>query len=101
MTLNIDAKGDIYPCVYVVGDKKFLMGNIIDGIESEKLLEIKHINNKELKQCSGCFWKDYCHGYRCKLFNFAISGEYSPGYAACRLEHVLLKTYKQCAICEK
>ena len=101
MTLNIDAKGDIYPCVYVVGDIRFLMGNIIDGIESEKLLEIKHINNKELKQCSKCFWKDYCHGYRCKLFNFAISGEYNPGYAACRLEHALLKTYKQCAVCEK
>ena len=101
MTLNIDAKGDIYPCVYVVGDKRFLMGNIIDGINNERLLEIKHINAKELKQCSGCSWKDYCHGYRCKFLNFAISGEYNPGYAACRLEHVLLKTYRQCAVCEK
>lgn len=100
-TLNIDAKGDIYPCVYVVGDERFLIGNIIDGISNDKLLEIKHINNKEFKQCKGCFWKDYCHGYRCKLFNFAISGKYEPEYAACRLEHALLKTYKQCTFCEK
>lgn len=98
-TLNIDAQGDIYPCVYVVGDVKFKMGNIIDGIDEAKLSDINYINNKELEQCKTCFWKDYCHGYRCKLFNFAISGKYEPGYAACRLEHALLKTYRQCAVC--
>lgn len=99
MTLNIDTQGDIYPCVYVVGEVRFKMGNVIDGIDKEKLSEINHINNKELEQCKTCFWKDYCHGYRCKLLNFAISGKYEPGYAACRLEHALLKTYKQCAVC--
>lgn len=100
MTLNIDAQGDIYPCVYVVGDVKFKIGNIIDGIDREKLLDINHINDTEFEKCKMCSWVDYCHGHRCKFLNFAISGEYEPGYVACRLEHALLKTYKQCSLCE-
>lgn len=94
MTMNIDAYGDIYPCAYVVGNHRFKMGNITTGIKTEKLQELQEINNKEIENCKLCKWTEYCHGYRCKLFNYAVAGDFAPGFTACKLEHVLLEIYK-------
>lgn len=93
-TMHIDTKGDIYPCAYVTGDEKFKLGDVYIGISEEAIIKINNINNKKFERCESCFWKDYCYGYRCKLFNYAISGDFEPNYTACKLEHVFLKIHK-------
>lgn len=94
MTMHIDTRGVIYPCAYVVGNSKFEMGSVATGIEERKLEKIREINQYKFEQCASCGWKEYCCGYRCKLINYAISGEFEPLYTTCRLEHILLEVYR-------
>ena len=93
MTMHIDPKGVLYPCAYVVGDCKFEIGNVKMGLDDVKLQKIKDINQYEFENCHLCKWKEYCCGYRCKLINYAISGDFQPQYTACKLEHILLEVH--------
>jgi uncharacterized protein len=55
--------GDLYPCHQFVGDEKFLLGNVFDGVHNQKVInEFKLCNVYSRKACQDCFAKLYCSG---------------------------------------
>ena len=61
--LAVTPEGDLYPCHQFVGDKKFLLGNVFDGVHNAEILdEFKHCNIYSHKECEHCFAKMYCSG---------------------------------------
>lgn len=59
----VTPSGDLYPCHQFVGDEKFLLGNIYDGIVNEQICdEFKGCNVYSHKECNDCFAKLYCSG---------------------------------------
>ena len=79
--------GDLYPCHQFVGDEKFLLGNIWDGVKNTAVQEdFASCNVYARPECRDCWAKLYCsggcaanayhstgsvrgvYGYGCKLF---------------------------------
>lgn len=61
----VDVHGDVYACIYLVGMKRFHLGNVLDGSypdlgACERLLSLLHVDlNTECKSCS---WRYLCGG---------------------------------------
>lgn len=75
--------GDLYPCHQFVGDEKFLLGNIYDGVTNNALREeFRSCNVYAREECADCWAKFYCSG-GCAANAYhasgAISGVYEPG----------------------
>ncbi|HBB61008.1 MAG TPA: thioether cross-link-forming SCIFF peptide maturase, partial [Lachnospiraceae bacterium] len=55
--------GDLYPCHQFVGNEKFLLGNVKDGVIRKDLVEeFKEVNVYSKPECSQCFARFYCSG---------------------------------------
>ena len=55
--------GDLYPCHQFVGDEKFKLGNVFDGIDNiEKVNEFKACNVYAREECKNCWARLYCSG---------------------------------------
>ncbi len=55
--------GDLYPCHQFVGDEKFLLGNIWDGVTNTKIQnEFLACNVYSREECATCWAKLYCSG---------------------------------------
>jgi uncharacterized protein len=55
--------GDLYPCHQFVGDEKYLMGNIWDGVTaSETQEEFRQCNVYARPECDDCWARLYCSG---------------------------------------
>lgn len=55
--------GDLYPCHQFVGDEKFLLGNVFDGVKNTDIVnEFKLCNVYSREACQDCFSKLYCSG---------------------------------------
>ena len=53
--------GDLYPCHQFVGDEKFLLGNVFDGVKNTDIVnEFKLCNVYSREACQDCFAKLYC-----------------------------------------
>ncbi len=87
--------GDLYPCHQFVGDEKYLMGNIWDGVKNTELQnEFKLCNAYARPDCKDCWAKLYCSGgcaaNACHATG-SITGTYEYG---CKL----FKKRMECAI---
>lgn len=61
--LAVTPWGDLYPCHQFVGDEKFCMGNVWDGVTEEQIRdEFKHCNAYARPECKDCWAKLYCSG---------------------------------------
>ncbi len=60
--ISFSPEGDIYPCDMLMWDK-YHMGSVKEGIEQNKVLELKEILNNE-KECEKC-WARYLCGGEC------------------------------------
>ena len=61
--LAVTPWGDFYPCHQFVGEEKFLMGNVDDGITHPEIQdEFKNCNVYTKKDCRECFARFYCSG---------------------------------------
>lgn len=89
----IDCKGNIYPCNYVVGDNKWIIGDVSFGIDRNKFVDMikKHlIHNKGM--CHKCNMLCSCNGHRCGFKNYSLTGYLDKISAnTCNLEKILLK----------
>lgn len=61
----VDVNGDVYPCIYLVGIKRFYLGNILnDNYPISKVLdwmmEFLHVDN--VAECKECAWRYICGG---------------------------------------
>lgn len=92
---HIDPDGRIYPCSYTVGQKEYLMGDVLTGINNEKLGHFQEIYQAQNTSCQGCTYSMYCISTRCKYLNKEIMGEYNfPVPIVCAVENIKLKLTK-------
>ena len=55
--------GDLYPCHQFVGDDKYLLGNVFDGVKNTAIQdEFLKCNVYSRKECQDCWAKLYCSG---------------------------------------
>ncbi len=93
-TINIDSNGDLYPCAVVVGTKEYLIGNIFEGTNSQKVNKILQESSKVVYECKGCSNYDYCKVTRCKIINKLETGQYDkPSPIHCFVENMLHAIY--------
>ena len=61
--LAVTPWGDLYPCHQFVGDEKYLMGNVWDGVTNTALREeFKSCNVYSRPECRDCWARLYCAG---------------------------------------
>lgn len=93
--LAVTPEGDLYPCHQFVGDEKFKMGNVHEGVfntDSQKDFQKSNVYTKP--DCAECWAKFYCSGgcaANAYQFNNDINVPYKIG---CELE----KKRVECAI---
>lgn len=94
-SVNIDIYGDIYPCTWAVGNKEFIIGNIKDGINNNKLTDILSHSTKINNECSECGLSRSCTGTRCIIINKVITGEYNtPPVWRCMHNNIIYEFQK-------
>lgn len=71
---NIDCDGRVYPCTYTVGNRKYCIGDLYTGIDTEKLEELKAMYEAPIPACGDCAAKRYCDSFRCRFINECING---------------------------
>ena len=78
--------GDLYPCHQFVGDEKYLMGNIWDGVTNEAVRdEFKKCNVYSRRDCDDCWARLYCSG-GCAANAYHATGSITGTYEyGCRL----------------
>ena len=93
--LAVTPWGDFYPCHQFVGNEKFLLGNVDEGILNTDIRdEFKCCNVYAKEKCRKCFARFYCRGgCAANAYNFSgdICGAYDIG---CELQ----KKRIECAI---
>lgn len=93
--LAVTPWGDFYPCHQFVGNEKFLMGNVYEGIKNTELQnEFKCCNVYAKDKCRDCFARFYCSG-GCAANSYNFHGSITDAYdVGCELE----KKRVECAI---
>ena len=72
--------GDLYPCHQFVGDSKYLLGNIWDGVKNTEIQdEFRHCNAYSREECRDCWAKLYCSG-GCAANSYHATGSISGVY---------------------
>ena len=56
----LDENGDMYPCLYVIGDKEYCLGNIDEKKSSKELLKPILVN--QMDKCASCWARYICGG---------------------------------------
>lgn len=78
--LAVTPWGELYPCHQFVGDEKFLMGNVWDGVKNTELRdEFKGCNAYARPDCRDCWAKLYCSG-GCAANAYHATGDISGAY---------------------
>ena len=93
--LAVTPWGDLYPCHQFVGEEKYLMGNLWDGVTNTEVQdEFKCCNAYAREECRDCWAKLYCSG-GCAANAFHATGDIRGVYAyGCEL----FKKRIECAI---
>ena len=103
--LAVTPWGDLYPCHQFVGEEKYLMGNVYDGVKNQKIrrkFQNSHVYAKE--ECKDCFAKFYCSGgcaANSYKFHGSVDGVYKIG---CKLQRkrvecaIMVKAAKETAL---
>jgi len=93
--LAITPEGDIYPCHQFVGNEKFKMGNVKEGVLDRDIQEsFKNSNVYSKKECDGCWAKFYCSG-GCAANSYNFHKDINVPYkVGCELE----KKRVECAL---
>ena len=72
--------GDLYPCHQFVGDEKFKLGNIYDGVDNHQIQdEFMACNVYARPECADCWAKLYCSG-GCAANAYHATGEITGVY---------------------
>ena len=100
--LAVTPWGDLYPCHQFVGNEKFLMGNVQEGILREDIRDqFKCCNVYAKEKCKKCFARFYCSG-GCAANAYNFHGDINDAYdVGCELERkrvecaIMLKVAEQ------
>ena len=93
--LAVTPWGDLYPCHQFVGEEKFLLGNVDDGITNTEVRdEFKLCNVYARDKCRDCFARFYCSG-GCAANSYNFHGSILDAYdIGCEMQ----KKRIECAI---
>lgn len=93
--MAVTPQGDFYPCHQFVGDEKYLMGNVWDGVTNQDLREkFRKCNVYSRPECKDCWAKLYCSG-GCAANAYHATGDINGIYEyGCEL----FKKRMECAI---
>lgn len=89
---HINPKGEIFPCAFVMGNHKYFLGDIYNGLKDMEVIKIQAINEVQNNVCKGCTHIAGCISSRCKLLNKIISNDYhTPAATVCTMENIKYK----------
>lgn len=93
--LAVTPWGDLYPCHQFVGNDKFLLGDVFDGVKRTDICdEFKGCNVYAKPKCRECFARFYCSG-GCAANSYNFHGDIHNAYdIGCALQ----KKRVECAI---
>lgn len=93
--LAVTPWGELFPCHQFVGDEKYSMGNIYDGVTNTKMRDrFKKFNVYSRPECADCWAKLYCSG-GCAANAYHAAGDILGVYDyGCKL----FKKRMECAI---
>ena len=93
--MAVTPQGDFYPCHQFVGDEKYCMGNVWDGVKNLELREkFRKCNVYSRPECKDCWAKLYCSG-GCAANAYHATGDINGIYEyGCEL----FKKRMECAI---
>lgn len=93
--LAVTPWGDLYPCHQFVGNDKFYMGNVFEGVKNTEIREqFRGCNVYAKEKCRDCFAKFYCSG-GCAANSYNFHGDINNAYdIGCQLQ----KKRIECAI---
>ena len=93
--MSVTPWGVLYPCHQFVGEEKFKLGNIYDGVTNDAIREeFSSCNVYARKECANCWAKLYCSG-GCAANAYHSTGSVKGVYEyGCRL----FKARMECAI---
>ena len=96
--LAVTPWGDFYPCHQFVGDEKFLLGNVDQGIVNTELCdEFRQVNVYAKPKCRECWARFYCSG-GCAANSYKFHGSITDAYdIGCEMQ----KKRIECAIMVK
>lgn len=78
--MAVTPTGELYPCHQFVGDTKYLLGNIWDGVLNKNVQnEFKLCNAYARPECNDCWAKLYCSG-GCAANSYHASGKITGIY---------------------
>ena len=78
--LAVTPWGDLYPCHQFVGQEKFLLGNVDEGITNTAVRdEFKLCNVYAKEKCRNCFARFYCSG-GCAANSYNFHGSITDAY---------------------
>ena len=78
--MAVTPAGELYPCHQFVGDPKYLLGNIYDGVTNKEVQnEFKLCNAYARSECADCWAKLYCSG-GCAANSYHASGKITGVY---------------------
>ena len=78
--MAVTPTGELYPCHQFVGDTKYLLGNIWDGVSNTEIQnEFKLCNAYARPECNDCWAKLYCSG-GCAANSYHASGKITGIY---------------------
>ncbi|OZV10705.1 thioether cross-link-forming SCIFF peptide maturase [Tissierella sp. P1] len=93
--MAVTPEGDLYPCHQFVGEEKFKLGNVIDGVQRGDIREkFKKANVYNKEECRECWARFYCSG-GCHANSYHAHNDLSKAYKiGCEME----KKRIECAI---
>lgn len=93
--LAVTPWGDLYPCHQFVGNEKFLLGNVDEGVTNTEIRdEFKLCNVYAKEKCKNCFARFYCSG-GCAANSYNFHGSITDAYdIGCEMQ----KKRIECAI---
>ena len=93
--LAVTPWGDLYPCHQFVGNEKFLLGNVYEGVKHDEIVaDFKSCNVYSKEKCKNCFARFYCSG-GCAANSYNFHGSIHDAYdIGCALQ----KKRVECAI---
>lgn len=78
-TFVVRPNGDVYPCIYLVGQERYRLGGVDAGLSRRPLDDMMtafHVDNRE--DCRGCAWRYACGG-GCPVMSLARDGAAEAG----------------------
>lgn len=93
--LAVTPWGDLYPCHQFVGEERYRMGNVDEGVKEMKIRdEFKTCNVYSKESCRNCFAKFYCSG-GCAANGYKFHGSINE---VCEISCELERKRVECAI---